>query len=207
MPVQLDREEHAKDLFKPNNKGLLHCLSTVLIQELERYNRLMAKMESSLALLSRAVRGQVVMSPELDLMASALLKNQVPPNWQQVAYPSLKPLAAWVKDLAARVEFMRDWLRHGHPPCYWLSGFFFPHGFMTGVLQTFARKYLKPIDQLTFKFKMLDEYDGITRGPQDGIYVHGLFIEGARWNIKRRTLDEQLAGEMTSRMPAIHFLP
>lgn len=146
MPLLIDKEEHAKDIFKPNNKGLLHCLSTVLIQEIERYNRLLTKMNSSLALLSRAIKGLVIMSPELDLMCTALLKNQVPPNWSAMAYPSLKPLASWMKDLALRVEFMREWLRHGHPTSYWLSGFFFPHGFMTGALQTYARKHMKPID-------------------------------------------------------------
>jgi hypothetical protein len=31
LPPLLDREDHAKDIFKPNNKGLLHCLSTVLL--------------------------------------------------------------------------------------------------------------------------------------------------------------------------------
>jgi len=91
----------------------------------------------------------------------------VPPNWQAVAYPSLKPLASWVKDLGARVEFMRDWLKHGHPLSYWLSGFFFPHGFMTGTLQTYARRHLKPIDQLQFKFKILkaDNPISITKAP------------------------------------------
>jgi dynein heavy chain len=103
-------------------------------------------MNSSLALLLKAVKGLVIMSPELDLMSSSLTKNQVPPNWQADAYPSLKPLASWIKDLSERVEFMRCWLKHGHPPCYWLSGFFFPHGFMTGILQTYARKHIKPID-------------------------------------------------------------
>jgi Holliday junction resolvasome RuvABC DNA-binding subunit len=31
MPMVLDREDHAKDIFKLNSKGLLHCLSTVLL--------------------------------------------------------------------------------------------------------------------------------------------------------------------------------
>ena len=67
-------------------------------------------------------------------MYSALLKNQVPKVWQQVSYPSLKPLGSWINDMNMRVEFMRNWAKHGHPKAYWLSGFFFPHGFITGIL-------------------------------------------------------------------------
>lgn len=134
LPPIIDREDHAKDIFKPNSKGLLHCLSTVLLQEVERYNRLLTKMATSLSLLMKAIKGLVIMSPELDLMYTALMKNQVPPNWAEIAYPSLKGLASWIKDLGQRVEFMRNWMKLGHPHTYWLSGFFFPHGFMTGTL-------------------------------------------------------------------------
>ena len=75
VPLIIDREEHAKDIFKPNSKGLLHCLSTVLLQEIERYNKLLSKMSTSLSLLMKAIKGLVIMSPELDLMYSALLNN------------------------------------------------------------------------------------------------------------------------------------
>lgn len=36
---------------------------------------------------------------------------------------------------------MRGWLKGGQPACFPLPVFFFPQGFMTGTLQTFARKY------------------------------------------------------------------
>jgi len=47
---------------------------------------------------------------------------------------------------------MRNWLMQGHPKAFWLSGFFFPHGFMTGALQTYARKTNKAIDLISFSF-------------------------------------------------------
>jgi len=47
---------------------------------------------------------------------------------------------------------MRKWMMKGHPKAFWLSGFFFPHGFMTGVLQNYARKHQRAIDFLKFKF-------------------------------------------------------
>lgn len=73
------------------------------------------------------------MSPILDEMYSRITLNRVPPNWSEKAYPSLKPLSSWVKDLYIRVEVMRNWIEQGEPKCFWLPGFFFPQGFITGV--------------------------------------------------------------------------
>lgn len=52
---------------------------------------------------------------------------------------------------------MRKWLTDGQPPCFWLPGFFFPQGFLTGVLQVHARKYMIPIDTLAFQFSVTQQ--------------------------------------------------
>lgn len=81
-----------------------------------------------------------------------MLNNQVPKTWEKVGFLSLKPLASWINDLKNRVESMREWLINGNPICFWMSGMFFPQGFLTGVLQTHARKHGIAIDKLTFSF-------------------------------------------------------
>lgn len=166
------------------------------------------------------------MSADLDQMYNSFLKNQVPANWQAVSYASQKPLASWFKDLHKRVEFMRKWMVKGHPSAFWLSGFFFPHGFMTGILQTYARKHRKAIDFLKFRFNLLDareladfvtldgtdyqnieELDRLLAPPQDGAYIYGLYIESARWCAKTHTLQEQAPGVVMQIMPIVHFQP
>jgi len=67
-------------------------------------------------------------------MYLSLQNNQVPANWAKVAYPSLKPLASWYSDLKERIAFMDDWLMNGTPRSFWISGLFFPQGFLTGTL-------------------------------------------------------------------------
>jgi dynein heavy chain, axonemal len=57
-------------------------------------------------------------------------------------YPSMKPLAAWTRDLVQRIEQLNKWSETAHPPIiFWMSGFTFPTGFLTAVLQTSARQY------------------------------------------------------------------
>jgi dynein heavy chain len=95
------------------------------------------------------------MSDELDSMFYSLLINKVPDNWKKYAYPSLKPLNSWIKDLSERVNFIRNWFTEGTVNSYWMSSFFFPQGFLTGVLQEYARHPDRQIaiDELVFSFK------------------------------------------------------
>lgn len=65
-PQVLGAEGHAKEIFKLNSKGLLHCYSIVLLQEQERYNKLIRVISDSLEMLIKAIQGLVLMSPELD---------------------------------------------------------------------------------------------------------------------------------------------
>jgi dynein heavy chain len=148
------------------------------------------------------------MSEDLDSMYSSLMNSQVPAIWHKISYPSLKPLGSWMRDLNRRVAFMSNWLMNGNPACYWISGFFYPQSFITGVLQTHSRRYSLSIDSLSFSFSVLDrDAEEINKGPYDGVYVYGLYLEGARWDRDERQLSEQLPGELYSQLPAIHFLP
>ena len=70
------------------------------------------------------------MSEELDMVYHAFLNNQVPALWANSAYPSLKPLGSWVKDLQLRCYFIEHWMKNGLPKSFWLSGLFFPQGLL-----------------------------------------------------------------------------
>ncbi|XP_061393203.1 dynein axonemal heavy chain 12-like, partial [Musca vetustissima] len=67
-------------------------------------------------------------------------------------------------------------------------------------------KYKIPIDTLTFDHQVLD-VDHRDQPPDDGVYINGLFLEGARWNWQERILDEQLPKVLIYPMPAIYLIP
>jgi len=74
-------------------------MNTVLAQEVIRYNKLLLIMAKMLKDVQKALRGEVVMSEELDKMATSLFNNQVPDIFSGVGFLSLKPLSSWIIDL------------------------------------------------------------------------------------------------------------
>ena len=148
------------------------------------------------------------MSVDLEMMYKSFVINQVPQLWSNVAYPSLKPLASWVVDLHTRITFMTSWLTCGTPDVFPLPALFFPQGFLTGVLQTHARKYLISINSLKFTYKILDSVSTEdVQKDHDGVFVSGLWMEGMRWEKECGQIADPLPGEMFSLLPTIHFLP
>ena len=183
-------------------------MNTVLQQECIRYNKVLAKLASTLKDIRKALKGEVVMTAELEEMGTSLFNNQVPSMWAKVAYPSLKPLASWVPDLLRRIEFIQTWYEQNKPPVFWISGFYFPQAFITGVMQNHARKYQLPIDTVTYGYGIQDEpVESVKQPPTDGAYVYGMFLEGARWDPERQTLAESRAKELTTELPIVHLLP
>lgn len=83
-------------------------------------------MKTMLISVQRALVGEVVMSEDLEAMADAIFDNIVPPSWVKKGFLSLKPLASWIMDCNARIDFLNAWIEKGTPMVYWLSGFFFP---------------------------------------------------------------------------------
>eukprot|EP00828_Plagiopyla_frontata_P006295 TRINITY_DN1271_c0_g3_i1.p1 TRINITY_DN1271_c0_g3~~TRINITY_DN1271_c0_g3_i1.p1 ORF type:complete len:1785 (-),score=242.13 TRINITY_DN1271_c0_g3_i1:82-5436(-) len=208
LPPLLVSENGNKDLFQMNDQGLIPSLSTVLLQEIQKFNILLNKMKTTLLEVIKAIDGLVVMSQELDGMYQKIFNNQVPNNWEEVAYPSLKPLVSWIKDLKARIKFLDTWLMTGRSHSFWMSGLYFPQGFLTGVLQTHARKYQIAIDKLAFNFKLVEiDVENIVAPPSEGVYIYGLFLEGAQWDRKKKSLINQNLGELYQQMPIIHFIP
>ncbi|XP_048578532.1 dynein axonemal heavy chain 1-like isoform X2 [Nematostella vectensis] len=183
-------------------------MNTVLVQEVIRYNKLLVTVRQTLNDLLKALKGLVVMSQALETMSNSLFDNSVPDLWAGKAYPSLKPLASWVLDLVARIQFVQKWIDNGIPPVFWISGFFFPQGFLTGTLQNFARAYSISIDIIAFDFEVLKQQeDELKTRPKDGCYIRGLFLEGARWDTESHELAESRPKELFTDMPIIWLKP
>lgn len=202
VPLPMNLEETMK--AKMDDQSALHV---VLFQEVERYNIMLNGVRKDLTELRKAVKGFVVMTAELDDVFSCLFDGRIPPSWLK-GYPSLKTLAGWARDLVERMKLFVDWKENTYPVIYNLGYFTFPTGFLTAVLQTSARKNSVSIDTLSWDFVInQSEAAEITQYPKEGVFIGGLFLEGAGWEHELSCLQEPVPMELNLTMPVINFKP
>jgi dynein heavy chain len=74
---------------------------------------------------------------------------------------------------------------------FWLPGFFFTPSFTTAALQNYARRKHLAIDSVGFDFEAVGmDPAAISKPPPDGVYVHGMFLEGCGWDAAKSRLAE-----------------
>lgn len=181
-------------------------MNTVLTQELDRFNGLTVRIRSSLKNLQLAIKGEVLLSAQLEAALNSLKVGKVPAMWLAVSYPSLKSLGGYMKDLYERLAWFDEWSRTMIPDTMWISRFFFTPGFLTGAKQNYARKYGIAIDLLDYDFIVVPDEENAAP-PEDGVHVVGMFLEGAKWNAALFSLDESDPKVLYTKVPMFWFRP
>jgi dynein heavy chain, axonemal len=181
-------------------------MNTVLLQETIRFKNLTKIVRESLKNIQKAMKGLVVMSAELEDVNQSILMGTIPKLWSSKSYPSLKPLSSYFSDLLHRLIFLQKWIQEGQPILFWLSGFFFTQSFLTGCLQNYARKHTIPIDLLGLEFIMMPSKTVSVR-PEEGQFCSGLYLEGARWDMKLNTIAESYPKILYDVLPVIWLRP
>lgn len=121
----------------------------VLLQELERFNRLIVRMLETLTSLRRALAGEIGMDVVLENIANSLFNGQISDNWRALAPDTCKSLSSWITHLGSRAYQYRYWASSGEPLVMWLSGLHFPPSFLTALVQISCRKNNWPLDRST----------------------------------------------------------
>uniref|UniRef100_A0A8C2YH93 Dynein axonemal heavy chain 9 n=1 Tax=Coturnix japonica TaxID=93934 RepID=A0A8C2YH93_COTJA len=177
----------------------------VAFQECERMNILTSEIKSSLKELDLGLKGELTMTSEMENLLNALFLDMVPESWVKKAYPSTASLGMWFADLLTRIKELEMWTGDfSLPSAVWLAGFFNPQSFLTAIMQSTARKNEWPLDKMTLQCDVTKKNrEDFASPPREGAYIHGLFMEGARWDAQTGIITDARLKELTPAMPVI----
>uniref|UniRef100_A0A672SY14 Dynein axonemal heavy chain 17 n=1 Tax=Sinocyclocheilus grahami TaxID=75366 RepID=A0A672SY14_SINGR len=177
----------------------------VAFQECERMNFLTQEIKRSLKELSLGLKGELTMTNDMENLQNAIYLDQVPESWTKRAYPSISGLAIWFMDLLNRIKELEIWTSDfSLPSVVWLAGFFNPQSFLTAIMQSMARRNEWPLDKMSLQCDVTKKNrEDFSSPPREGAYIHGLFMEGARWDTQAGIMVDARLKELTPTMPVI----
>jgi dynein heavy chain len=187
--------------------GMGKPLNICLKQEIDKLQQLLKVVRTMLANLKLAIAGTIVMSPELIDAVDALFMARVPGTWTKVSQLISPNMGVWFANILKRAEQFTAWLKNGRPLCFWLLGFFNPTGFLTANRQDVCRKHAKDnwaLDDVVDHSEVLkQDRDDVRKGPEEGIYIYGLYLDGAKWEKGKDRLTDSDPKVLFSPLPVL----
>jgi dynein heavy chain len=203
LPKDFSKDEIRASLTK---MGPTKPINVCFRQETDVLQRSLSVVRRTLQDLQLAMAGTIVMSDMLADALDSLVQAKVPQAWLKGAWVC-SSVGVWFQTLLLRYEQFDRWLKVGRPKSFWLPGFSNGQGFLTAMMQEVARSKsgwaLDDVVMFTEVTKM-EEAD-VREPPADGIYVHGLFLEGAAWNKKEQHLIDAPPKVLVAHLPVMYI--
>ncbi|XP_053268003.1 dynein axonemal heavy chain 5 [Pleuronectes platessa] len=190
--------------------GPLQPMNIFLRQEVERMQRVISSVRSTLTDLKLAIDGTIIMAEDLRDALDCMFDARIPRLWLRLSWPSAT-LGFWFSELLERNQQLSGWISSGRPNQFWLTGFFNPQGFLTAMRQETTRANISrgwALDTVTLNndvTRMMRE-DVLAPPPLDvgGVYIYGLFLDGAAWDRRAAKLTEALPKVLFTPLPVVH---
>jgi dynein heavy chain len=214
MPEDYVEEEYKVKIQKLG--GLTIPLNIFLFQEIQRLQNVIAKVNFTLKQMRLAINGEVVMTEELLDCITFIYDAKVPRQWLFTVAGDefswiLPTLGLWFSSLLLRDDQDRTWLTTNRPNSYWLTGFFNPQGMLTAMKQEVCRRHQKDankwaLDDIVYRTEVMhmEKFEQVKQPPQEGCYIHGLFLEGAAWSKDHQQIWESEPKILYVPLPVLH---
>ncbi|XDB63622.1 hypothetical protein AB1E18_016949 [Capra hircus] len=186
--------------------GHLNSMNIFLRQEIDRMQKVISILRSSLSDLKLAIEGTIIMSENLRDALDNMYDARIPQIWKRVSWDS-STLGFWFTELLERNAQFSTWIFEGRPNVFWMTGFFNPQGFLTAMRQEVTRAHKGwALDSVTIHNEVLRQTkEEVTSPPVEGVYIYGLYMDGAAWDRRNGKLTESTPKVLFTQLPVLHI--
>uniref|UniRef100_A0A8D0Y0C8 AAA+ ATPase domain-containing protein n=1 Tax=Sus scrofa TaxID=9823 RepID=A0A8D0Y0C8_PIG len=186
--------------------GHLNSMNIFLRQEIDRMQKVISILRGSLSDLKLAIEGTIIMSENLRDALDNMYDARIPQIWKRVSWDS-STLGFWFTELLERNAQFSTWIFEGRPNVFWMTGFFNPQGFLTAMRQEVTRAHKGwALDSVTIHNEVLRQTkEEITSPPAEGVYIYGLYMDGAAWDRRNGKLTESTPKVLFTQLPVLHI--
>jgi len=210
-------EDYIEDDYKAKIQklgGLSVPLNIFLYQEIQRLQSVVHKVRTFLISTQQAIRGEVVMTDELQDGVVKMFEAKPPVTWVYTVTGDefswiLPTLGLWFSSFLARDAQNRTWMDSSRPMSFWLTGFFNPQGILTAMKQEVTRRHKSEswaLDDMVYHTDVttMNDIVNVKALPAEGLYIHGLQLDGGAWNKPDKMLQEQEPKKLFVPLPVVH---
>ena len=186
--------------------GLSQSMNIFLRQEIDRMQKILSLLRRTLTDLGMAIEGTIIMSDDLKDVLDHMFDAKVPEKWAKMSWNS-STLGFWFTELLERDAQFKNWCFNGRPTVFWMTGFFNPQGFLTAMRQEVTRAHKGwALDNVICQ-NLITRFvkEDIVDPPPEGVYIHGLFLEGACLDVRVGKLVESKPKILFENMPVVYI--
>ena len=194
--------------------GLDVPMNVFLYQEVQRFAGVQKLVRDDLLAVQLAIKGEVTMTQAILVSINELYAAQVPNVWMftitGMLFSFMLPnISLWFNALQARWDQWNSWLQNGRPRSFWMTGFYNPQGFLTAMKQEVTRAHRQQswaLDDVTYQTNVTKyrSFDAVNSRPEEGVYCHGLSIDGASWSLRDGCVVEPEPKKLFAQLPVLH---
>ncbi|XP_060805314.1 dynein axonemal heavy chain 8 [Amyelois transitella] len=185
--------------------GAINPMVIFLRQELDRMQKVIGLVRSTLRDLLLAIDGTIIMNEALRDSLDNIYDAKVPGIWLRSSWSS-STLGFWFTEFLERNIQFSTWCFQARPFSFWMTGFFNPQGFLTAMRQEVTRAHKGWALDMVSLHNDVTKYtlEEIKAPPPEGVFIHGVFLDGAGWDRRNLRLCESILKVLYTPLPVIH---